>query len=222
MTLVTFDGQIGAGGPILGRRISVMHGLRYVDRLVLPQAVETARDTVGRSSLSDKFWRMAERAVSGLALGNSAGDPYFATPETALLPLTWDDSPHAPKGIAGMAVTPDDLLSTGRAVVVERAGALEFREAPSVLRIGLFSSWKDRVERVMRQEGLSSTQTAGETIFIREEAQRRYFNERHGADPEDRSLYDMVIDTSRQSIEMAVLAVSRRISALNAAASPAT
>lgn len=216
MTLVTFDGQIGAGGPTLGRRISLMHDLRYVDRLALPQIVEFEGVESRPPTFSEKFWRIVERAVSGIALGNAAGDPYFAPPETVLLPLTWDDSPHAPRAVPGVSATPDDLLSTGRAVVVDRAGAVEFREAPSVLKVGLFSSWEDRIGRVMRREGLSDVDTARQLISVRESAQRRYFNERHGVDPEDRSLYDLVIDTSRQSIEMAVLAVSRRIKALNA------
>ena len=89
MSVITVDGQIGAGAPELGRRVARMFDFDYVDRLALPRAVLKANEGAPVGFV-DRFWTLVERAVSGFALGNAAGDPYFNVPQELLLPLTWD------------------------------------------------------------------------------------------------------------------------------------
>ena len=49
MSIITVDGQIGAGAPELGKRVARMFDYDYVDRLVLPRAVPDANDGAGRA-----------------------------------------------------------------------------------------------------------------------------------------------------------------------------
>ena len=86
MSVITVDGQIGAGAPELGRRVARMFDFDYVDRLALPRGARNA-SADSSSGLIDRFWTLFERAVSGFALGNAAGDPYFNVPQELLLPL---------------------------------------------------------------------------------------------------------------------------------------
>lgn len=214
MSVITVDGQIGAGAPELGRRVARMFDFDYVDRLVLPRSVlETNEGTsVG---LVDRFWTLVERAVSGFALGNAAGDPYFNVPQELLLPLTWDSegptTAHAPESTESpesQVMSVESLFDLGKAVLVHRAGCLEAGDR-TALKVGLFASWDDRVERVMKREGLKSVADAERAIGRREKLQREYFGDVHGARPDDPDLYDITVDTSSENIPVASIKVAR-------------
>ena len=208
MSVITIDGQIGAGGPELGKRVARMFDFDYVDRIVLPRSNSDARAkaTVG---ITDRFWAVVERAVSGFALGNVAGDPFFNVTESLLLPLTWDSYGPAEKysQTAGSSNV-DNLFDLGNTVLVHRAGCVEAGDR-SALKVGLFASWEDRVERIMKREGLKSVSDAKNTIDRSEKLQREYFGDVYGAQPEDPSLYDIVVDTSSENIPVASIKVAR-------------
>lgn len=211
MSVITVDGQIGAGAPELGRRVARMFDFDYVDRLVLPRSVLEANEGTA-VGLVDRFWTLVERAVSGFALGNAAGDPYFNVPQELLLPLTWDSegptTAHAPESAESQVMSVESLFDLGKAVLVHRAGCLEAGDR-TVLKVGLFASWDDRVERVMKREGLKSVADAERAIGRREMLQREYFGDVHGARPDDPDLYDITVDTSSENIPVASIKVAR-------------
>ncbi len=225
MTLVTIDGHIGAGSGDLGRRVAKMLGHDYVDRLVLPgyQGLQVPEETPeGKLRLSDRIWAFVEKAVRGVALGNAAGDPYFASAELMMYPLTWDSSPGAPMStsVEDEADHPHSLqtlLTNGSAVLVQRAGAVALKGHEQVLKIGVFAAWEDRVARMMRLQGLSRASEAERVIREREKAQEDYFSSFHSAHPEDRSLYDLCVNTSREQINLAAVKISRAVQGPSAA-----
>ncbi len=212
MSVITVDGQIGAGAPELGRRVARMFDFEYVDRLALPRGV--LNTNAGSSSgFVDRFWTLVERAVSGFALGNAAGDPYFNVPQELLLPLTWDSEGPTIAHIAtesteSAAMTVDRLFESGKTVLVHRAGCLEAGDR-AALKVGVFASWDDRVRRVMRREGLQSAADAEHAIERREKLQLEYFGDVHGVRPDDPSLYDITVDTSSENIPVASIKVAR-------------
>lgn len=222
MALVTIDGQIGAGSAQLGRRVARMLDHAYVDRLLLPGHVLLEQAGRGKSGFTDRVWSILEKAVRGVALGNAAGDPYFASAEIMMSPLTWDSSPGAPMApvAAGSGEHPhsiESLLKNGRSVVVQRAGAVALAGHDQLLKIGLFSAWDDRVARVMRAQGFTKELEAERLIREREEAQADYFESVHSAHPEDESLYDICINTSREQMNLAAIKISRAARAASAA-----
>ncbi len=216
MTLVTIDGHIGAGGPDLGRRVARMLGNEYIDRMILPglDGAGIEPDRLERRTFSDRLWSFLEKAIHGVALGNAAGDPYYATAELMMHPLTWDSSPGAPMA---PAVHQDDdhphsiqsFLRKGSGVLVQRAGAVALQGHEQVLKIGVFASWEDRIARIMREHGLTRTSEAERVISDRERAQSEYFHGMHSAHPEDESLYDLCLNTTREQISLAAVKVSR-------------
>lgn len=223
MTLVTIDGQIGAGGVDLGRRVSKMLGNEFVDRLVLPGQVSTrqqSEETQRRPGFSDRMWALVEKAVRGVALGNAAGDPYFATAELMMYPLTWDSSPGAPMS-PDIADEPDHphsihtLLKKGSGVLVDRAGAVALKGHEQVLKIGVFGSWEDRIARIMSAQGLTRASEAERVIREQERAQTEYFHGFYSAHPEDEKLYDLCLNTSREQISIAAVKVSRAAQTLS-------
>tara|TARA_A100001037_G_C15145775_1_gene636243 strand:- start:3105 stop:3755 length:651 start_codon:yes stop_codon:yes gene_type:complete len=208
MSVITIDGQIGAGGLELGRRVAQSLDFNVVDKMALPRssAADGRRDAI---TFSDHFWLFVERAVSGMAFGNAIGDPYFHVSEDLLLPLTWDSEgpiaanikdPHPP--------TVNGLFDRGNAVLIHRAGCVEAGDR-SVLKVGLFASWEDRVARVMNREGLKSISDAEYSIRRREKLQNEYFADIHGVRPDDHNLYDISIDTSLENIPAASVKVAK-------------
>jgi len=207
MSVITIDGQIGAGGPELGKRVARMFDFDYVDRIALPRSLTAGQ--IVTPGFTERFWTIVERAVSGFALGNAAGDPYFNVPEALILPLTWDsEGPSMAHDEDSEESTVENLFDLGNTVLVHRAGCLEAGER-SVLKVGLFASWEDRVERIMKREGLKSASDAEYTIERREKLQREYFGDVHGAEPEDQGLYDIIVDTSSENIPVASIKVAR-------------
>jgi cytidylate kinase len=61
----------------------------------------------------------------------------------------------------------------------------------------------------MKREGLKSAADAENTIERREKLQREYFGDVYGAQPEDPSLYDIIVDTSSEIIPVASIKVAR-------------
>jgi cytidylate kinase len=208
MSVITIDGHIGAGGPELGKRVARMFDFDYVDRIALPRTLtDAANEPSGR--MADRVWAIIERAVSGFALGNAAGDPYFNVPESLILPLTWDsEGPSETLDRDAEVSGVDSLFNLGNTVLVHRAGCVEAGDR-TALKVGLFASWEDRVERIMKREGLKTISDAEYTIERREKLQREYFGDIHGAEPDDPNLYDIVVDTSSESIPVASIKVAR-------------
>ena len=225
MALVTLDGQIGAGAPEVGRRIARMFDFTYVDRLLLPGHARASGAATRKNDppprFSDRVWFAVERAINGFALGNAAGDPYFAMSGPQFFPLTWDVSPAGPRVRAGEidAEDPVELAETGlrtlaergKAVLVHRAGCLETRGAPASLRVGLFAPWEDRVMRIMAREGINRSTNAERVIRERQQAQIDYFGRFHGAHPDDESLYDICIDTSGEHLDASARRIAREV-----------
>ena len=208
MTVITIDGQIGAGGPELGKRLARMFDFDYIDRIALPRSVSDTKSKA-HVGVTHRFWEIVERAVSGFALGNAAGDPYFNVPESLVLPLTWDsDGPTGNHSQTTASSNVDSLFDLGNAVLVHRAGCVEAGDR-SALKVGLFASWEDRVERVMKREGFKSVADAENTIERREKLQREYFGDVYRAQPEDPSLYDIIVDTSSEMIPVASIKIAR-------------
>ena len=217
-TLVTIDGHIGSGAFVVGKKIARMFGWRYFDRVRLPAIhasdAEASTDELllaRDGDFSDRLWFWIERAASYFAIGAAGDDPYLQGAADIHVPLTWDTNGPSANTSLDNAYDLSQLAKDGNAVIVHRAGAVELAEHDAVSRVGIFANWDDRVERVMSREGLTRISQAERIIAEREKAQREYFYKMHRADPEDHDLYDLVINTSDQHINIATLEVSRHV-----------
>ena len=232
MAVVTLDGQIGAGAPEVGRRVAKMLAYDFHDRLLLAgvsrrvgATVEALEASEQRMHVrSDRIWSFLERVMTGMALSGAASEPFFCAPLSHLMPRTWDESATDPK-TSPREVRPEHLAealgdhiravaASGDAVIVHRAGCLELRDEPATLRVGLFAPWEERVRRLLMREGMKHIEEAERALVERERSQIAYFKEFHSADPHDRSLYDLSIDTSAFNLDMAALEVARGLRSL--------
>ncbi len=217
-TLVTIDGHIGSGAFDVGKKIARMFGLRYFDRARLRVLNGEANEsdlvlasTGSDGEFSDRLWAWIERAASYFAIGAAGDDPLLQGAADIHVPLTWDTNGPSSASMLGKAYDLDQVAKEGNAVIVHRAGAVELADIEQVSRVGIFAEWDDRVNRVMAREGLHDVALAERIISEREKAQREYFHKMHKADPEDPELYDLVINTSDNNIDVATIQVSRYV-----------
>ena len=217
-TLIAIDGHIGAGALDVGKRIARMFDLHYFDRIPLPGGKSNRRliDSIDLTEKqddhhSDRVWAWIEKAASYFAIGAAGDDPLLQSAADLHLPLTWDrDGPSSsPKRQSDLSLR--EIAENGNAVIVHRAGSVALAEDDGLTRVGVFASWDERVERVMRREGLRYTSDAERIISHREEAQKEYFLRMYGADPEDPDLYDIIVNTSETDISIATVNVSRYV-----------
>ena len=210
-TLVTIDGHIGSGAFVVGRKIARMFGWRYFDRVRLP-LIEGWEDdidlAVSDGEFSDRLWAWIERAASYFAVGAAGDDPLLQGAADIHRPLTWDRNGPA---TSESAYDLTQVARDGNAVIVHRAGAVELAGNEDAARVGIFANWDDRVNRVMHREGITDIAQAEQIISEREKAQRDYFFKMHQADPEDPDIYDFVVNTSDNNIDIATLEVSRYV-----------
>lgn len=217
-TLVTIDGHIGSGAFDVGKKIARMFGLRYFDRARL-QVLNGETDDTGLvlastgsdGEFSDRLWAWIERAASYFAIGAAGDDPLLQGATDIHRPLTWDSNGPSSGNALDKAYDLDQVAKDGNAVIVHRAGAVELADVEQVSRVGIFAEWDDRVNRVMAREGLHDVALAERIISERERAQKEYFHKMHKADPEDPGLYDLVINTSDNNIDIATIQVSRHV-----------
>ncbi len=215
-TLITIDGHIGSGALDLGKRISRIFDLHYFDRIALPGLKSNngftdspALEEAYEYSASDRVWEWIEKAASYFAIGAAGDDPLLQGAADLHLPLTWDRDGPKMSSSSQAEMSLDKVADAGDAVIVHRAGSVALSPHEGLTKVGVFASWDERVERVMRREGLMRTSDAERIISHREEAQKEYFLRMHRADPEDPELYDIIVNTSETDISIATVNVSR-------------
>jgi cytidylate kinase len=225
MSIVTIDGQIGAGAPEVGRKVAETLKVDYYDRLLLAGIARRVGATVAAVEAKeqrmhrwgDRFRDIAERAMNSLALSASAGDPYFGSFLSEALPLTWDESvdgpkttPHAVRSKELVQATSEhihEIAEGGDAVIVHRAGCVELQDHPETFHVGLFAPMRDRIWRVMTREGFMRPEEAEEAIRDREKSQVAYFQNFHSVHPHDESLYDISIKTKLSDIDIVAMKI---------------
>jgi len=93
----------------------------------------------------------------------------------------------------------DDLRSLGDSIVVKRSGCLSLIDSPGVVHVGIFAPREQRDRRLANRLRIG----IGEASKL----VRRFYNDRRGwfasladTEPEDRSLYDIVLDVDHQTM----------------------
>lgn len=229
MSIITIDGQIGAGAPEVGRRVAKTLRIDYYDRLILAGVAKRLGATVAAvqekeqriHKLSDKLRSLVEMAMNSLAMSAGTGDPYFGGLYADALPLTWDESPYGPRTFAhqlknveiatATGAQLEEIASYGNAVIVHRAGCVELGGRTQTLRVGLFAPKRERIWRVMTREGFLRPEHAEKAIEDRERSQIAYFGENYGVHPHDEDLYDLRLTTGTSGLDLVALKIAHLV-----------
>jgi MFS family permease len=185
--VVTISGSFGAGAGWLGPALAQRLGLPFLDRAI-PLRVSEDLGVPLDAVVADDERRQGALARSLLGL---VGDPgYFGVGGL--------ESPLAVSEDAVRKATEKllwEVASGPGGVVVGRAGAVVLGTYPQALHLRLDAPPDVRVERVVREEGLSEAE-AWHRLRRVDGLRSAYLRDLYGRDPADPTLYHLVFDTA--------------------------
>jgi cytidylate kinase len=190
MSVVTISRWYGAGGRRIAEGVAEQLGYRLVHREIVEQAaMRTGLDPELASQLDERAPSLIEDI--GLALA-------AANPELGLAAPPLDDRVLA----QGVRRVMESLASTGGYVIVGRGGAAVLKDTPGACHVQIVGRLDDRARNVSEWQGIKLKEAL--ELCKQIDAERASFVKRFfGSDIRDQLLYDMTLNTSRISLELA-------------------
>ena len=204
MLTITIGGQAGAGGHEIGAEVSRKLGLPLVRTLAirkLARRLDASVDAIVRKELA--FGSKRVRFANALEYGLYRSAMYGWDPHLAVDFGFWSDSDstkrYLPDQIStdeyrdAFYATSEDLRSMGDSVVVKRAGCLSLNDSPGVVHVGIFAPREQRERRLANRLQVGAGEAA-RLVRRFDNDRRAWFSKLAGTEPEDRNLYDIVLD----------------------------
>lgn len=195
--VITISREIGSGGHTVGRILAEKLNTRYCDKDLIRGLEEKFNLTVSgieKMKGKKKNW-MADfcQFIAPLPSAKTLGVDSKYTQEFRL-DVTTDDIYKAETEIL------KGLADEGSCVIAGRSGFYVFRDHPNHLSVFITASDENRVQRVMRKQGLSE-ESARTIINGIDEARENYIKRYTGASRYDARNYDLVINADGHSEE---------------------
>lgn len=190
VNVITISRQYGAGASELARMLSNRLGFRVVDDELLQMAAE-------RSGMDlEKIERVYEQRPSfqDLRVYKERSEKYITAVHEVL----------------------DSLAREGNVIVVGRGANLSLLSYHNVFNLRVVADFQVRLQRVMEREGLSEAD-ARRKITEADYARETYYRYLFNVMPDDPLVYDIVLNTSRMSMEEAAAIVTAAFEAVRAA-----
>ena len=179
--IVTVAAEHGAAGDLVAPRVADALGVPFLDR-ALPASLAAASIESQRPS----------RLVGSLARTSSI----LAGEQVERMDL------NEGRIRADLAEFLASASSSG-GVVLGRGGALVLADSPTALHVLLTGDRRGRVERVAKREGIDSDE-ADRRVRAHDRARREYVRRAFGVDPDDRTLYHLIVDTVALGVDATV------------------
>ncbi|MHB8450315.1 MAG: cytidylate kinase-like family protein [Mycobacteriales bacterium] len=211
MPVVTISAPFGAAGSVVGPEVARRLNAPFVDRAI-PAAVAAelqvsmtealARDDRAAHGIA-RFFSMFAR-VQNVTLGGVEG--YLPQEQ-----LTDDED-----FVRETERVIRDLAAGGNAVVLGRAAAIVLADHPTALHVRLTGSAERRLAQAVRRDGLD-IDAARTQLRDNDSARRAYVRHFYNRDPEDVSLYHLVIDGTRLPVQTCADLIVAAVKALGPA-----
>lgn len=193
MPVVTISRQFGAGGHTLGETVAKRFGYQLVDRSIVHQVAREA-------NVSVKWVEAVEQEAGGLVMRL-----VHSLISTSFIERVLGDSGSdfdEKKYVQFIKRIIQDVAKAGDAVIVGRGAQFILPDSEETVKVLLVGDLEDRIRFMMNHYDL--TRTKAEELVRREEKRRSTFLKVfYSGDPDDPSLYTLVINTSRVSLEEA-------------------
>jgi cytidylate kinase len=192
--VVTVASRYGAGGSEIGRRVADGLGVDFLGRALPRPMAERARLPGAVAAGVDENPRSRwDQLVDALA---RASPPTSASGQAERLDLEARALHDEVERFLAVA-------SNDGGVVVGRAGAVVLRSVPGALHVFLGGSRDGRVERVMARDGVDRAHAA-RAVDANDRARRDYITRVYGIDPDDPTLYHLMVDAVSLGVEVCV------------------
>ena len=208
MLTITIGGQAGAGGHEIGAEVSRKLGLPLIRTLAirkLARRLDASVDAVVRKELA--FGSKRIRFANALEYGLYRSAMYGWDPHLAVDFGFWSDSDPSKRYLPDQISTDeyrdafyaisDDLRGLGDSVVVKRGGCLSLTDTPGVVHVGIFAPRHQRERRLAKRLRIGAGEAA-KLVRRFDNDRRAWFSKLADTEPEDRNLYDIVLDVDHE------------------------
>lgn len=218
--VITVSRQLGSHGGEIGARVAEALGLRFVDREIIRQAAQEAG--VPEVALQEMEYEGKRSLIERILNSMKAMPPIPPTPEASLrepaasIPLPFGGilSPAIPPFAATMndyvhmvEMVIRDLAKGGDVVIVGRGSQVLLRDLPQVFHLQVVAPFEQRVETIMEREGLERREAIAR-VKASDQSRREYLRRYHRVEWLDPTLYDLVINTGKIPLPLAVEVVA--------------
>lgn len=225
MPVITLSRQLGSQGEEIAAKVAQELDLRLIDASTIHRAAQRAGvPEVALAELEHEGERgLADRMLNALrAMPSLQSSPAFSVPpagesstacsepSSLSIPFTGLFSPAAPPISASLEsyVRMVGLVIRGSAregsvLVVGRGGQALLRKYPDALHVQIVAPLDDRIRSVADREGLK-WRAAQSRVRASDRARTDYVRRYHGVDRLDSTLYHLVINTGRISVDTGV------------------
>ena len=216
MTIVTISRQLGSGGNKIAAGVAEAMSLRFIDREMINRAAHEAG--VPKIALQEMEYEgqrtLVEQVLDILRqMPATPKPPETAQRETAtplsvhfggifsptLRPMSTAMNDYV--RMVGMVIR--DLAREGRVILVGRGSQVLLKDHPAALHVQIIAPFWHRVKRIMEREGLER-RAAVSRVRTSDRARADYLRRYHNVHWLDPQLYDLVINTAKVPVEVAV------------------
>jgi cytidylate kinase len=225
MPVITINGPVGSGAIEVGQLVAQDLSLNYVDRLVFAEAAKLVRAPVGAlldkeqrvDRFLDRLARFLQTMLERSALHADADELYFGAP-IEMLPgevyteLAQDSSAAAQKVsdqafIEAITAVVNDLYQAGDVVIIGRGANVILADAPGVIHVGMLAPLEGRVATIMEREHLTREDAEAYVEEV-EQARIRFFRKFFKVNPNDPSLYHLMLNLGQMQPELAAQVIA--------------
>jgi len=202
--LVALSRQMGAGGAYIGKAVASQLGVRCVGREVLDEAATIlGRDRAELEGLEERVTSLWSRMAGVLAWG--APEAAYVPPP---MPSLYEDDLFA---VESRIIR--EIASREDAVFVGRGAAWLLRSEAGLLTVFLHAPEAVRVERVMRNYGITERAAAVELVRESDRQRSRFLESLGGLSWLDLARYHVSLDTGAIGLDDAAAVISGLVTA---------
>ena len=196
--VITISREVGSGGRTIGRKLAAKLAVHYSDKQLIDSLKEKFNLTASgieklkgekKNWLAD-FIQFVAPVPKYQTLAETDGN--FAMefrPEVSV-----KDVYEAEKAIL------NSIADEGSCVIAGRSGFHVFKDHPNALHVFITASMPNRIERIMRKQGLTRTEAANLAKGI-DEARENYIQRFAGVSRYDARNYDLVLNSDGHTEE---------------------
>ena len=193
MAVVTVSRQFGAGGYTLGKMLATRLNYQLVEKEILSKVAKEA-------NVSEQWVQAVEKEAGGLVMRIISGlvSSEFIERQTRNSASDFDEK----KYYAFLKKVIRQIADDDEAVIIGRGGQFILKNASETVKVLLVARMEDRIKFIM--EHYRQSQNQAEQWIKKEEKRRAAFlKQLDPRDPNDPSIYDLIINTTRITLSEA-------------------
>ncbi len=229
MAVITVSRQLGSIGDLVARRASEVLSYDFVDKNLI---TEVAREANVPESEVEKFDEQAQSAVKRFIHSLIVPSRSAPTPPAMLWGLEFpyevsaallanDATVNEEKHLLDqrdylrfLQATVDRLRRRDKIIIVGRGGQAILRDAPNTLHVRTVAPLERRIQVVMERQNLRTRKEARELIQKSDRRRAAYLRDNYQINWDDPTLYHVIVNTGRTSLESAARIIQHSVNAL--------